>query len=65
MDQDQRCRVNKQSAFQNFAGINRHMIDGANRDQNIGNQPVLAVEIEDMKALDLASHRQRIMPKSA
>ena len=65
MDEDQRRRVHQQGALQHLARIDRHMIDRADRDPNIGNQPVFPVQVEYVKALDLAAHSQRIMPKSA
>ena len=52
VDQDQRRCVHQKRTFQHLARIDRHMIDGADRDPNIGNQPVLSVKVENMKALD-------------
>ena len=48
-----------------FARIDRHMIDGADAKAFVGNEPVLAVQVQDMKPLDSATHREGIMPKSA
>ena len=65
VDQDQGRSIEIQAAPDDFARIDRHMIDGADRDPNIGNQPVLSVKVENMKALDLTPYREGVMPKSA
>ena len=65
VDEDQRRRVHQKRSFQNLTRIDRHMVDRTDRDPNIGNQPVFPVQVEYVKALDLAAHSQRIMPKSA
>jgi hypothetical protein len=41
------------------------MVDRAGRQKLIGDDAVLAVEIEDMESLDGASDGEGIMPKSA
>jgi hypothetical protein len=41
------------------------MVDCAGRDKLIGNDVVLAVEVEDVKALDGAANGERIMQTSA
>jgi hypothetical protein len=41
------------------------MVNRAGREKLIGDDAVLAVEIEDMESLDGTSDGQRVMPKSA
>ena len=65
MDQDQGAGVQHQRPLDHLARIDRDMVDRAGREKLIGDDAVLAVEIEDMEALDGSSDSQRIMPKSA
>ena len=65
MDQDQCRGVEVQSAPYNFTRIDRDMIDGADAKALVRNQPVLAVEIEDVEPLDLATNCEGVMPMSA
>jgi phenylpyruvate tautomerase PptA (4-oxalocrotonate tautomerase family) len=41
------------------------MIDRASREKLIADDAVLAVEVEDVEALDWAADGERVMPKSA
>ena len=65
VDQDQGRSIEIQSAPDDFARIDRHMIDGAHAKAFVGNEPVLAVQVQDVKPLDFTEHRQRIMQSSA
>lgn len=65
VDQDQGRSIEVQGAPDNFARIDRHMIDGADAKAFVGDQPVLAVQIQDVKAFDGPADGQRIMPNSA
>ena len=65
VDQDQGRSIEIQAAPDDFARIDRHMIDGAHAKAFVGDQPVLAVQIEDVEPLDGAAHGERVMPKSA
>ena len=65
MDQDQGAGVQHQRSLDHFARIDRDMVDRAGRKKLIGDDAVLAVEVEDVKALDGAADGERVMPKSA
>ena len=65
VDQDQGRSIEIQAAPDDFARIDRHMIDGAHAKAFVGNEPVLAVQVQDVKPLDFTEHRQRIMQSSA
>ena len=65
MDQDQGRGVQVQGAPDDLARIDRHVIDSADAEALIGNESVLAVQIQDVKPLDIATHRERVMPNSA
>ena len=65
VDEDQGRSIEVQGAPDDFARIDRHMIDSADAKAFVGNEPVLAVQVQDMKPLDIATHREGIMPKSA
>ena len=65
MDQDQSAGVQHQSPLDHLARVDRDMIDRADREQFIGDDAVLAVEVEDMKALDGTSDGKRVMQTSA
>ena len=65
VDQDQGAGVQHQRPLDHLARIDRDMVDCAGRDKLIGNDVVLAVEVEDVKALDGAANGERIMQTSA
>ena len=65
MDQDQGAGVQHQRPLDHLARIDRDMVDRAGREKLIGDDAVLAVEIEDVEALDRTSDGHRIMPNSA
>ena len=56
MHQDQGAGVQHQGALDHLARIDRDMIDRAGRHELIGDDAVLAVEIEDMEPLDRPTH---------
>jgi len=62
VDQDQGAGVQHQRPLDHLARIDRHMIDRAGRQKLIGDDAVLAVEIEDMESLDGTSDGQSVMP---
>jgi len=59
VDQDQGAGVQHQRPLDHLARIDRDMIDCAGRQKLIGDDAVLAVEIEDMEPLDGTSDGQR------
>ena len=63
MDQDQGAGVQHQSPFDHLARIDRDMVDRADRQELIGDDAVLAVEIENVEPLDRPAHRQRAIVK--
>ncbi len=65
VDQDQGAGVQHQRPLDHLARIDRHMIDCAGRQKLIGDDAVLAVEIEDMESLDGTSDGQSVMQTSA
>ena len=65
VDQDQGAGVQHQRPLDHLARIDRDMVDRAGREKLIGDDAVLAVEVEDMEALDGPSDAERVMPKSA
>lgn len=65
VDQDQGAGVQQQRPLDHLARTDRDMIDRAGRQKLIGDDAVLAVEIEDMESLDGASDGERIMQTSA
>ena len=58
MDQNQGGRIEVQGTPDDFTRINRNMIDGAGAKTLVGDEPVLAVEIEDVETLHLTAHGQ-------
>ena len=56
MDQDQGRGVQVQGAPDDLARINRHVIDGADAKAFIGDKSVLAIQIQDVKSLDIAAY---------
>ena len=65
VDQDQGAGVQHQSPLDHLARIDRDMVDRAGREKLIGDDAVLAVEIEDVETLDGATNGEGIMPNSA
>lgn len=65
VDQDQGACVQHQRPLDHLAWIDRDMIDRAGREKLIGDDAVLAVEVEDMEALDGPANADGVMPKSA
>ncbi|VVS96876.1 conserved hypothetical protein [Roseovarius sp. EC-HK134] len=59
VDQDQGAGVQNQRPLDHLSRIDRHMIDCAGRQKLIGDDAVLAVEVEDMEALDGAANAER------
>lgn len=53
VDDDQRGCVKRQAPPQHLPGIDRDMVDRADGEAFIGDEPVLPVETEDMEALHL------------
>ncbi len=52
VDQDQGAGVQHQRPLDHLARIDRDMVDRAGREKLIGDDAILAVEVEDMEALD-------------
>ena len=65
MDQDQGAGVQHQRPLDHLARIDRDMVDRAGRQELIGDDAVLAVEIEDVEAPDRSADGQRVMQSSA
>jgi len=65
MHQDQGAGIQHQRPLDHLARIDRDMVDRAGREKLIGDDAVLAVEIEDVEALDRSADSERVMPKSA
>ena len=65
VDQDQGAGVQHQRPLDHLARIDRDMVDSAGREKLIGDDAVLAVEVEDMEALDGPSDAERVMQTSA
>ena len=65
VDQDQGAGVQHQRPLDHLARIDRDMVDRAGREKLIGDDAVLAVEVEHVEPLDGAADGQRVMPKSA
>ena len=65
MDQDQGAGVQHQRPFDHLARIDRDMVDRAGREKLIGDDAVLAVEVEHVEALDRTADSKRVMPNSA
>ena len=65
VDQDQGAGVQHQRPLDHLARIDRDMVDRAGREKFIGDDAVLAVEVEDVEPLDGAANGERVMPKSA
>ncbi len=65
MDQDQGAGVQHQRPLDHLARINRDVIDRAGREKLIGDDAVLAVEVEDVEALDRTADGQSVMQTSA
>ena len=65
MDHDEGACVQHQRPLDHLARIDRDMVDRAGRQELIGDDAVLAVEIEDMEPLDRATHGERVMQTSA
>jgi len=65
VDQDQGAGVQHQRPLDHLARIDRDMIDRASREKLIADDAVLAVEVEDVEALDRAADGKRVMQTSA
>ena len=65
VDQDQGAGVQHQRPLDHLARIDRDMVNRAGREKLIGDDAVLAVEVEDVEALDRSADGERVMPKSA
>ena len=65
VDEDQSRGVQVQGAPDDLARIDRHVIDSADAKAFIGDESVLAVQIQNVKSLDIPANRQRIMQTSA
>ena len=65
VDQDQGAGVQHQRPLDHLARIDRDMIDRASREKLIADDAVLAVEVEDVEALDWAADGERVMQTSA
>ena len=65
MHQDQGAGVQHQRPLDHLARIDRDMVDRAGREKLIGDDAVLAVEVEHVKALDGPADGERIMQTSA
>ncbi len=65
MDQDQGAGVQHQRPLDHLARIDWDMVNRAGREKLIGDDAVLAVEIEDVKTLDGPADAHRIMQTSA
>ena len=65
VDQDQGAGVQHQRPLDHLARIDRDMVDRAGREKLIGDDAVLAVEVEDVEPIDRAADGQRIMQTSA
>ena len=65
VDQDQGAGVQHQRPLDHLARIDRDMVDRAGREKLIGDDAVLAVEIEDVEALDRSADSESIMQTSA
>ena len=65
MDQDQGAGVEHQCPLDHLAWIDRDMIDCAGREKLIGDDAVLAVEVEHVEAFDRPADGQGIMQTSA
>ena len=59
MHEDQRSRVKFEATFENFPGIDRHVIDSPDGEALIRHETVLPIEIEVMKPLRFAANGQR------
>ncbi len=65
MHKDEGAGVQHQCPLDHLARIDRDMVDRAGREKLIGNDTVLAVQVEDVESLDRAADGQRVMPNSA
>ncbi len=65
MDQDQGAGVQNQRPLDHLARIDRDMVNRAGREKLIGDDSVLAVEIEDVEALYRTADGQSVMQTSA
>lgn len=59
VDDDQRRGIERQAAPQHLPGIDRDMIDRADGEAFVRDQPVPAIEIEDMETLHIAPDGER------
>ena len=65
VSQNQGRSIEIQGTPDDFARIDRHMIDGADAKAFVENEPFLAVQVQDMKPFDIATHREGVMQSSA
>lgn len=65
VDQDKGAGVQHQRPLDHLTRIDRDVIHRASRQELIGDDAVLAVEVEHVKPFDRAANGERIMPKSA
>ena len=65
VDQDQGAGVQHQRPLDHLARIDRDMVDRAGREKLIGDDAVLAIEVEDVEPLDGATNGERVMQSSA
>ncbi len=65
VDQDQGAGVQDQRPLDHLARIDRDMVDRAGREKLIGDDAVLAVEVEDVESLDRAADGEGVMQTSA
>ena len=63
--QDQGAGVQHQRLLDHLARIDRDMVDRAGREKLIGDDAVLAVEVEYVEALDRSADGQSVMQSSA
>ena len=65
VDQDQGAGVQHQRPLYHLTRIDRDVVNRAGREKLIGDDAVLAVEVEDVEPLDGAANAERIMQSSA
>jgi hypothetical protein len=58
VDEDQVRGVQVQGAPDDLTRIDRDVIDGPDAEAFVRNEPVLAIELQKVKSLDIAAHRQ-------
>ena len=65
MDHDEGACVQHQRPLDDLARIDRDMVHGSDRKLLVRDDAIAPVEVEDVEALHLAAHGQRVMPNSA